>query len=660
MLVEASVIGGDPARWERRLDGLAAELLLRRAEAQRQEDAPRAGAIDDDLQRLEHLRRFALPLIGTMAGWPPLASWGEWLDQLSALAPRTLRAPAYVLRVLADLRPMAAVGPASLDEVRLVLSDRLLAVDAEPPARRYGRLFVGTPAQARGRSFRVVFVPGLAERMFPRKSAQDPLLLDDARERMSMAGGARLMTRGDQSRRERVLLHLAVGAATERVYVSYPRLDVGEGRVRVPSFYALDVLRGATGRIPEHERLAAEAAALGDATLAWPAPRRPELAIDDQEHDLAVLGNLLNADDPAAVRGHAHYLLRLNAALRRSVTERWARGQPRWSRFDGLVGVGERTKAALAAQRLSARTYSLSALQKYAACPYQFVLNAIYRLAPAEQPRPMQRLDPLTRGSMVHEMQASLFRGLERRNALPVTPATLAPAMAMLEDVIAAVAADYRDRLAPAIERVWREEIAGIARDLRGWLRRVSEEGQAWTPRYFELAFGLPRTAERDPASVPSPVRIDGRFDLRGSVDLVEEHRETGALRVTDHKTGKDRTRENLIIGGGATLQPVLYSLAVEQVTGKPVAESRLFFCTSAGGYHIRPVALTPQSRRLGVEALEIVDRAIEFGFLAAAPSEGACGWCDFRPVCGPNEEQRVRRKPDEPLQDLLALRRRP
>src|SRR5687767_13133998 len=663
LIVEAAVIGGEPARWTRRLDGLAQEFHVRLDQARREDVlSPRVAAIEDDLQRLDHLRAFALPLIAEMAAWPRLANWGEWLDRLDHLAPRTLRASAYVLRVLADLRPMASVGPVSIHEVLIVLGERLRTVDSEAPSRRYGRLFVGSPSQARGRTFRVVFVPGLAERMFPRKSTQDPLLLDEIREQLNAdpageatvgrAPAGRLATRGDQSRRERVLLHLAVGAASERLYVSYPRLDVAESRVRVPSFYALDLLRGATGAIPDHETLAAAAAAAGDPTLAWPAPRLPELAIDDQEHDLSVLRLLLDATDPASVRGHAQYMLRLNQALRRAVTDRWGRGQPQWSHLDGITRVSAGTRAALDQQRLGNRAYSLSALQKFSACPYQFVLSAIYRLEPAEQPQPLQRLDPLTRGSIVHRMQAEIFRALQRRNWLPVTVELLGAAMPVLEEVVAGVAEEYRERLAPAIDRVWQEEIAVIARDLRGWLRRTAEEGGAWVPRYFELAFGLPPSDDRDPRSAPEAVRIDGRFVLRGAVDLVEEHRETGALRVTDHKTGKDRTKDTLTIGGGGTLQPVLYSMAIEQITGRDVVESRLFFCTSAGGYSVRPVALTAQSRRMGVEALEVIDRAIEIGFLAAAPNEGACLWCDFRAVCGPNEAPRVARKPKDRLRD--------
>lgn len=672
MLVEAAVIGGDAARWERRLDGLQGEWARRLKELERNEpDSARTEGITRDMARLRQLRAFALPLIHELAGWPASAPWGDWLDRLSALAPRVLRVPAYVLRVLADLRPMASVGPVSLEEVRAVLSDRLRLVDSEPPARRYGRVFVGSPAQARGRSFRIVFIPGLAERMFPQKSKQDPLLGDTARARVNAQPGAnagslldsletQLDTRAEQGRRERLLLHLAVGAATERLYVSYPRLEIAEGRGRVPSFYALDLLRGATGRIPDHEQLAAAAAGCGDPSLAWPAPADARQAIDEQEHDLSVLRSLLDAGDPASVRGHAQYILKQNAALRRSVTDRWARAEKRWTQYDGITRVTEITRPALAAQRLPARTYSLSALQRFAACPYQFLLSAIYRLQPSEPPQPLQRLDPLTKGSLVHAIQAEFLRELRRQERLPVTRASLDAALATLDASVRTVAAEFEEELVPAIRRVWQDELAGIARDLRAWVRHVADAEGGWIPRYFELAFGLPGDSGRDARSVPDPVTIDGRFTLRGAIDLVEEAADGGALRVTDHKTGKDRHTDALKIGGGEVLQPILYSAVVEQVLGTPVSESRLYFCTSAGGYKERPVRLTADAKRAGLEALEIIDRAIERGILPAAPRDGACDWCDFRPVCGPNEAVRTGRKPPEFLADLIELRSRP
>ena len=83
---------------------------------------------------------------------------------------------------------MSGIGPVSLDEARDVIADRLLLLEKEPPKSRYGRVFVGSPHQARGRTFKVVFVPGLAERMFPQKPHEDPMMLDEELRRPLDAG----------------------------------------------------------------------------------------------------------------------------------------------------------------------------------------------------------------------------------------------------------------------------------------------------------------------------------------------------------------------------------------------------------------------------------------------------------------------------------------
>jgi RecB family exonuclease len=656
LIVESAVIGGDPARWHRRLAGLAREYRLKiREELGEDPESPRAAFFERELTNLGHLRSFALPIVDRLASWPASATWGEWLDRFVELVPMVLRQPERVLRVIAELRPMSEIGPVSLEEARDVIADRLLSIEIDPPRHRYGRVFVGSPQQARGRTFRVVFVAGLAERMFPQKPHEDPMLLD---EEMRVPLDAGLAIQESRGRLERLLLRLAIGAPRERLWLSYPRIEIAESRPRVPSFYALDVMRAITGKIPRHEELQESAVAEGAAMLAWPSPADPKRAIDDLEHDLAVLRTLLLAENPKAVRGQAHYLLRLNEALKRSVSARWSRARGSWTQFDGITRVTGMTRPLLASQRMSARPYSLSALQKFATCPYQFLLSAIHRLEPAQEPEPLQKLDPLTRGALFHKVQAEFFRALHREGGLPVTEDSLPDALGRLDRIVAETASEYYEQLAPAIDRVWRDEIADIARDLRVWARRLPS-AQDWIPEYFEFSFGLSDEG-RDPRSVPDPVLIDGRFLLRGSVDLIERRRDGRALRVTDHKTGKNRTTWKTVIGGGAILQPVLYSVAVTQSLEMPVTSGRLFYCTAAGGFADHEIPINDANRHAGVEAMEIVDRGIELGFLPAAPGNRACAWCDFRVVCGPHEEQRVRMKSADKLGDLRALREMP
>ena len=656
LLVESAVIGGLD-RWRARLDGLAHEYRRRLAALHADEpESPRTTGLARDLEHLGHLRAFALPVIETLDEWrSETARWGVWLDRLERLAPRVLRQPVRVLRVLAELRPMAEVGPVGVAEVRKVLAERLRLLAIEPPARRFGRVLVGTPEQARGRQFRVVFVPGLAERIFPQKLREDPLLLDEVRRALD----ASLADRRQRATEERLQLQLALGAATDRVYLSYPRLDVHESRPRVPSFYALDVRRALTGRIPSHDELQQDAFDTGAATLAWPAPADPDRAIDELEHDLAILRPLFDDRDRTRVAGRARYLLELNDALSRSVRARWARYHHQWGEADGLIRPSDATREALAGARLHARPYSLSALQHYASCPYRFLLAAIYRLAPREDVGPLQRLDPLTKGSVFHRVQAEFLRTLRDTARLPVTPATLDAALAVLDETLSRIAEEERARLAPAIERVWDDEIASMRRDLMRWATLMASDPDGWVPQWFEYAFGLPEDEARDVASLPEPVTLEQRFVLRGSMDMVERHA-TGALRVTDHKTGRARWPERMVVAGGEALQPVLYSLVLEAATGEMVHGGRLWFCTSAGGFTEVAVPLTETTRRAGLEVLEVIDRSIELGMLGAFPKAGACQWCDFAAVCGPHEERRVRRKAAGYFADLETLRSRP
>ena len=251
LIVESAVVGGrtradGKGRWRRRLDGLAAEYRYRIAELKREEpESARIAAIRTRPAEPGAPARSSRCRSSMRSPTGPTRRCGASGSIGSAIWPTSaLRRPARVLQTLAELRPMADVGPVSLDEARDVLHDRLVSLDWEPPARRYGRLFVGTPHQARGRSFRVVFVPGLAERVVPQRPREDPLLLDAVRDGIPVRLSSR---QDDRAAAERLLLKIAIGAASERLYLSYPRLDVAETRARVPSFYALDVMRAMTG-----------------------------------------------------------------------------------------------------------------------------------------------------------------------------------------------------------------------------------------------------------------------------------------------------------------------------------------------------------------------------------------------------------------------------
>ncbi len=661
LLVDAAVVGGAD-RWKRRLEGLDAEFRLQLREAD-DDNERRRGYLERQIARLGTLRSFALPLIEFLDALPERADWGVWLDRLGRLATMALRRPESVLGVLAELRPLSEVDEVGLAEVERVLAERLRFSRREPPKRRYGRVFVGTVEEAAGRSFDLVFVPGLAEGVFPRRSGEDALLLDERRRALA-ARGYRLLVDVDRTRREQLLLRLAVGAAARKLDASWPRVDLVQGRARVPSLYALDLLRAAEGRLPDLDTLGRRAAAAGAAVVGWPAPLDPDVAIDEAEFDLALLRPLIGgAVAGAQRRGRARFLLSSNEHLARALRARARRWRRAWFPVDGLVDVGGEAQEYLSRHRIGARSYSPTALQNFAACPYRFFLQAVLYLRPRDELVQLEQLDPMTRGGIFHEIQFRLFGALGEEDLLPVTPARLEDAFGVLDSVLEKAERDYRDRLAPPIKGVWKAEFEGLRGDLRGWLRQVADRDGGWTPIHAELGFGLSRSGDRDPNSVRAPAKVQDGARLRGSIDLVEANAD-GRLRVTDHKTGRAprSAADHLVIGGGTVLQPVLYGLAAEAVLGpdRDVVSGRLFYCTQRGGYSVVSVPLDERSRGAASRMLATVDRALEEGFLPAAPAKDECRYCDYRSVCGPYEELRVANKQKHRLEPLDQLRLEP
>lgn len=642
LIVDAAVVGGRD-RWLRRLQGLEREVerALERAVDEERED--RRGRLEQRRADLVRLREFALPLLDELAQLPEEASWGEWVDALSALATRAIGDPERVLQVLAELAPMHEVGGVTLAMVRRALTPRLAELRVLPGRDETGVEVLSTE-EVRGRSFDVVYVPGLAEKIFPAKVTPDPLLGDEARVAWRGETPLTLATREERAEEERLALRLAVGAAERTVVFSWPRIDVDRARPRVPSFYVLETARVVKGELLSADAILAEASSQVP-PLRWPAPIDPSVAVDLVERDLSTVRLPIGKGGPPGSLAHLPATNpHLGRALRARV-RRWDSPDV-WTQADGLVGVGDEAAALLATHDPAERPYSATGLQRVATCPYQFYLNQLLRLEPREVPEPIEELDPLQRGSLIHDIQFAVLTRLREEHMLPLDhPQRLVRAQAVLAEEAAAIGARYEEELVPAIPRVWADGLAEIVADLGEWLARLHEESVHWEPTHFELAFGLRSGDGRDEASQAEPVQLDEGILLRGAIDMVEQNE--GRLRATDHKTGKASAGKNVVVGGGRTLQPVLYALALEKLfPDKTVAGGSLFYCTSRGSFERRDVELSERGRRAIVQVSELLRGLLRSSFLAAHPvGAWACQWCDYAPVCGPHEYVRVGRK---------------
>ncbi len=608
-------------RWERRLHGHREQLKVR-ADAAFKDDpsSPRHESLARQVAWTDELIAFAGVVIGDMATWPAVDDWGGWITRLRQLAPRVLARPDRVLATLAELQPLAGVANVRLAEVHDVLRDRLTHLSVPPPSHRYGCVFVGTPDQVRGRAFDVVCVLGLSERVFPQRSRQDPLLLDQDRATLSPD----LATDGDRGASERLQLRLAAGAAAPfaRRLVCVDGDGAGAATRALLLCHRSPARRdraGARLRVAD-----APAQQRSGARLSWPAPHDPVTAIDAAEHDLSMLQRYLRGAD-ADIAGRARYLFDLNPALRRSLVARHLRLTRTWTIHDGLVAPPEM----LAAHRLGARAYSASALQRFATCPYQFYLSTVLRLEPRQEAVPPTTLDPLTRGSMVHEMLAEHHARVHRAwLGTPARSDARRSADRGGRDSSRASLTTTRtasSRRSCACGRTPSRRFVATCTNGCAGCRPTARD---WTPARVEIGVGFSGGFGRDEASQREDVVLPDGTRLHGVVDLSSVGPDD-EWRITDYKTGRYRLTSNVVVNGGRTLQPILYAMAVEAAFQGRVTASRLYYCTDDGGYEEHPWTITgaagEETRKAGLEVLAIIDHA-----------DRRTGGCRLRPARRP------------------------
>ncbi len=307
------------------------------------------------------------------------------------------------------------------------------------------------------------------------------------------------------------------------------------------------------------------------------------------------------------------------------------------------------------------RSYSPSSLQQFAACPYRFLLHAVFQLRPREHPARLEQMDPLTRGALFHSAQFELFRELTRADLLPVTQTRLPATLDLADQVLDRVAARYEDELAPAILRVWKSEIENLRTDLRGWLQHVAATESEWLPAHFEFGFGLAPNPDRDPASTAEEALI---LDAMSSARFHRSDRAPRDAQRSSHYRSQDRQ--------GAAKPAAVRRRRCDSSAVALRARGRNITGPIRG---IRPAVLLHSARRLlgcrqfrstrkdadvCAAYFETIDNSIAEGFLPAAPQTGACAMCDYTAVCGPYEESRVKRKQSDRLDSLIEIRHSP
>ncbi len=175
-------------------------------------------------------------------------------------------------------------------------------------------------------------------------------------------------------------------------------------------------------------------------------------------------------------------------------------------------------------------SFSASMLETYAACPFRFLGERVWRqqeFAPAEE-----GLQPADEGSLLHDVLAKFIgRHLQEKiSAHPLNALT-----EELQQDFADVSAEYLEQGRIVSTLLWQAEQPRLERLLLRWLRYEYEEQLAWNG-YMPLAVEWDFSSKN---GRPLPLRLqDGsRVTLNGRIDRIDSDGEN--LVITDYKRSK-------------------------------------------------------------------------------------------------------------------------
>ncbi len=235
--------------------------------------------------------------------------------------------------------------------------------------------------------------------------------------------------------------------------------------------------------------------------------------------------------------------------------------------YNGYILQGIDDKREKNLEQYKEKIYSVSQLEKYAACPFRyFIDNVLYIKSIPEQE---EGITPLEKGGILHEVLFSFF--IERRkNGLPYIHECNSGEFQKAVDDLINLTKNKLDSINVNDVLVFLEKELILGTPERKGIMEIFLEKEKLRhldvkPVYFEVPFGsrVGNKQYTDPDLFSDhPVKI-GDVKIRGKVDRVEIGNDN--FTIVDYKTGTSYPKMEEIIEG-LKLQIPIYMVAIEKI----------------------------------------------------------------------------------------------
>lgn len=497
---------------------------------------------------------------------------------------------------------------------------RLVELDLYPLHERdRNRVQVYSVSLARQKEYRVVFAAGLLEKKFPVQIKEDPVFSDWERKLFNgMAEEGILKEKLPRQAMERYLFYVALTRASEKLFLTYPRLDL-EGKEALPSYYVEEVRKIFGGTLPQKKQ-----------ELGRPYPVLEE-AVSERELEMAVLGELWAPEKDAAKR--PLILSLTNELLKRPAS----RAKLERAFFEVTDHLGDLAVSGL--DLFKPDLTSPTTLEEYARCAFKYYAHRVLKLNDPEEDVNVTR-----RGSILHKVLENCFK--KWKGNYPPYEKAAKDAEAELAEAFKKYPLITEKQYQMDLER---ESLREMLLDfLEHELERLRES--PLQPRYFELGFGK----EGSPFPV-FEIEVNGKkMKVRGEIDRIDTdpHQQIGVI-IDYKRTIMAAKLSAKDFEMGVSLQLPLYLLMMEKYLGLKPAGAELYAVREkkkSGFYHADYKEFFPGLRAKKMvfseaEFRAFLDRSLDFVRqlnLAMSRMEmqvrprtlHGCDFCSYGPVC--------------------------
>lgn len=577
---------------------------------------------------IEGLKRFVLSLETDFLALPEVSSWGDYVERVLALIGKYMETEDFIQEALLSLKVFDRISNEVplrefLETFKRGLDSKSLPMGDDNIAG----VQVLDAMAARGIPFKVLFILGMNEKVFPRNIQEDPFLRDSARGVLERGLGYKITEKLYGYEEEKLLFYLLLSSARERVCLFYQRTDES-GQVRVPSWYLSEMRRGypvQETRVPRRMVDKFSSSEFFDCPLLTP----KELAIR----------NIFEGKDPDPVMSGFNLPPGLYKQGVKSVRlrERMTSGL---TGFDGITGpIGHHW------DRITRKGSSPTSLEGFARCPFSYFARHILHLKRLERPDAISELPPSDIGNICHKVLKRFYG----RGADLIRPDR--DIKRFLEEDSSEVFHQFQQTNPVGYPLLWEM--------LQGRLVTLLGSMISWDLSEMASAGFIPHSLEVDAAGyftqdLPDYMR---EIFVHGVLDRIDIKPGTGIFRVIDYKfkSGKraDSDDGNLPLSAvrGKRLQPPLYLLMavpyLRYTAGieNPVPEKASFYFIapnwSAGdGEKSRSEFpgdcwQSPLGDRIK-ETVGLLLKGIREGIFFIYPG-GYCDYCDYASICRKN-----------------------